>query len=127
LKILIKKVLHINQVNDITTTDQVVIIIIIIGKVTDKDIAKKISLISPATSLGELKDVDLVIEAVYENIDIKKTIFADLDKIVSKDTILATNTSALDIDVIASSTSSPSRFMSPLIIILLLSSLSKEL
>ena len=127
MKILIKKVLHINQVNDITTTDQVVIIIIIIGKVTDKDIAKKISLISPATSLGELKDVDLVIEAVYENIDIKKTIFADLDKIVSKDTILATNTSALDIDVIASSTSSPSRFMSPLIIILLLSSLSKEL
>ena len=68
------------------------------------------SLISPATNLNQLKDVDLVIEAVYENIDTKKKIFADLDKILNKDTIMATNTSALDIDDIASSTSSPIRY-----------------
>jgi len=79
------------------------------GKVTDEDIAKKLSLISPATNLNQLKDVDLVIEAVYENIDTKKKIFSDLDKILNKDTIMATNTSALDIDDIASSTSSPIR------------------
>ena len=77
---------------------------------TDEDIIKKLSLISPASHLNQLKDVDLIIEAVYENIDTKKKIFSELEKIVRKDTILATNTSALDIDDIASSTSSPIRY-----------------
>ncbi|PKM76842.1 MAG: 3-hydroxybutyryl-CoA dehydrogenase [Firmicutes bacterium HGW-Firmicutes-15] len=61
--------------------------------------------------LAELKDVDLVIEAVVENIAVKKQIFTELDNICSEDTILATNTSSLSITEIASSTRSADRIL----------------
>lgn len=80
-----------------------------LGKLSDQNVAELISRISPTYDIKNMKDVDLVIEAVYENMNTKKSIFSELDKIVKKNTILATNTSALDIDEIASSTSSPSR------------------
>ena len=110
MKALTRKALLTNLVYLLLHDYHNIITLIHSGKVTDEDIAKKLSLISPATNLNQLKDVDLVIEAVYENIDTKKKIFADLDKILNKDTIMATNTSALDIDDIASSTSSPIRY-----------------
>ncbi len=61
--------------------------------------------------LAELNDVDLVIEAVVENIAVKKQIFNELDNICSEGTILATNTSSLSITEIASSTRRPDRIM----------------
>ena len=60
---------------------------------------------APALDLGALADCDLIIEAVFEDMDIKKSVFKQLDQIAKSGAILATNTSALDIDEIASVTS----------------------
>lgn len=62
---------------------------------------------APALDLGALADCDLIIEAVFEDMDIKKSVFKQLDQIAKPGAILATNTSALDIDEIASVTSRP--------------------
>lgn len=59
----------------------------------------------------DLHDMDLVVEAVYENMDLKKKIFAELDKAVKSSAILATNTSYLDIDEIASATDRKSQVL----------------
>ena len=73
-----------------------------------EDTAKRISLITGSLSMEEaFKDVDLVIEAVFERMDIKKDIFAKLDAICKPGAILATNTSGLNIDEIASATKRP--------------------
>jgi 3-hydroxyacyl-CoA dehydrogenase len=73
-----------------------------------EDTEKRISLITGSLSMEDaFKDVDLVIEAVFERMDIKKDIFGKLDKICKPGAILATNTSALNIDEIASVTSRP--------------------
>ncbi|MFZ5969104.1 MAG: 3-hydroxybutyryl-CoA dehydrogenase [Bacillota bacterium] len=68
-----------------------------------------LSRIHQTTELGELRDVDLVIEAAVENMSIKKKIFAELDEICSPHTILATNTSSLSITEIASATGRPDK------------------
>ncbi len=60
--------------------------------------------ITGTTELADLADVDLVIEAAVENLDIKQDIFADLDELVNDDAVLATNTSTLSITTIASAT-----------------------
>jgi 3-hydroxyacyl-CoA dehydrogenase len=57
----------------------------------------------------DIADVDLVIEAAYEDLELKKTIFRKLDLVTNKETILATNTSTLDINQIASCVSQPER------------------
>ncbi|HEX7947198.1 MAG TPA: 3-hydroxyacyl-CoA dehydrogenase NAD-binding domain-containing protein, partial [Phenylobacterium sp.] len=73
-----------------------------------EETAKRVSLITGSLSMEEaFKDVDLVIEAVFERMDVKKDIFAKLDKICKPGCILATNTSGLNIDEIASVTSRP--------------------
>jgi 3-hydroxyacyl-CoA dehydrogenase/enoyl-CoA hydratase/3-hydroxybutyryl-CoA epimerase len=66
-------------------------------------------LISPADTEVSLKQVDLVIEAASENMEVKKSIFGRLDELVRPDAILATNTSALSISELAASTKDPSR------------------
>jgi len=69
---------------------------------------KRVGLITGSLSMEDaFKDVDLVIEAVFERMDIKKDIFSKLDKICKPGAILATNTSGLNIDEIASVTSRP--------------------
>lgn len=65
--------------------------------------------ISATLDLEDLKDVDLVIEAATENMDIKKALFADLDKVCKPEAILSTNTSSLSITEIASATSRPDK------------------
>src|SRR3546814_2125497 len=65
------------------------------------------SLITPSLELDALADCDLIIEAVYENMDVKKEIFGKLDKIAKPGAILASNTSYLDVNEIAASTSRP--------------------
>ena len=62
---------------------------------------------SPALDMSALSDCDLIIEAVFEDMDIKKSVFETIDKVAKPGAILATNTSALNIDEIASVTSRP--------------------
>lgn len=75
------------------------------GKVTEKNKHATIERIKGTTSLQDFHDCELVIEAASENMNVKKGIFSDLDKICLKDTILATNTSVLSIINIAAVTS----------------------
>ncbi len=71
------------------------------GKLTEDELKIRMSMINSSTSLTDLMGCDLIIEAVYEDIELKKKIFKELDKIAKPFTILATNTSALDINEIA--------------------------
>ena len=77
------------------------------GRITKEDVEKRMSLIKGTLTLDDFKDVDLVIEAVYENMDLKKEIFGKLDNICKPGAVLASNTSALNIDQIASATKRP--------------------
>jgi 3-hydroxybutyryl-CoA dehydrogenase len=81
------------------------------GKMTAEDKEKIVSHIKGTTKLEDLKDVDLVIEAIFENIKVKKELFSDLDKICKKDTILASNTSTIPITDLASVTGRPESFI----------------
>jgi 3-hydroxybutyryl-CoA dehydrogenase len=74
--------------------------------------------ITGTTALGDLAECDLVVEAVVENLDVKEDVFADLDRTVGEDAVLATNTSTLSITTIAAATERPERvvgvhFMNP--------------
>jgi 3-hydroxyacyl-CoA dehydrogenase len=77
------------------------------GGITQDDVEKRMKLISGSLDMSALKDVDLIIEAVFERMDIKKEVFAKLDAIAKPGAILATNTSGLNIDEIASVTKRP--------------------
>jgi 3-hydroxyacyl-CoA dehydrogenase len=77
------------------------------GGMTQDDVETRMKLISGSLDMNALKDVDLVIEAVFERMDIKKEVFAKLDAIAKPGAILATNTSGLNIDEIASVTKRP--------------------
>ena len=77
------------------------------GRISIEDVEQRMGLISGDISMESLSNKDLIIEAVFENIDLKKEIFSKLSSIAKKDAILATNTSALDINQIASSTNRP--------------------
>jgi 3-hydroxyacyl-CoA dehydrogenase len=77
------------------------------GKLTLEQVEQRMGLLKPTLSYDDLRDADLVIEAVFETMAIKKDVFAKLDKAVKKGAILASNTSYLSIDEIADSTSRP--------------------
>ncbi|WP_339716132.1 3-hydroxyacyl-CoA dehydrogenase NAD-binding domain-containing protein [uncultured Sneathiella sp.] len=77
------------------------------GRLTQEAMDKYMSLLTGSTNLDDLKDVDIVIEAIFENMEVKKEIFGKLDKICKQGAILATNTSTLDIDEIGEATSRP--------------------
>jgi 3-hydroxyacyl-CoA dehydrogenase len=77
------------------------------GRFTMDEVEKRMALISGSLDMNALADVDLVIEAVFERMDIKKDIFTKLDAICKPGAILATNTSGLNIDEIASVTKRP--------------------
>jgi 3-hydroxyacyl-CoA dehydrogenase len=78
------------------------------GKLTQEQVQQRMGLLKPTLSYDDLRDADLVIEAVFETMAIKKDVFAKLNKVVKKGAILASNTSYLSIDEIADSTSRPS-------------------
>ncbi len=78
-------------------------------KLTEEEKTVILSRISVSTEISSLKEVDLIIEAAVENMDIKKKIFAELDEVVQSSAIFATNTSSLSITEIAASTSRPSQ------------------
>ena len=77
------------------------------GRITFEDVEKRTKLINGSTDINDLSNCDLIIEAVFENMDLKKDIFKTLDGIAKKGAILATNTSALDVNEIAEVTSRP--------------------
>jgi len=77
------------------------------GRFTMDDVEKRMGLLTGSLDLEDLKDCDLVIEAVFERMDIKKDVFAKLDGIVKQGAILASNTSYLDVNEIASATKRP--------------------
>ena len=77
------------------------------GKLSPDRMEKAIDLISGSITSKDLSDCDLVIEAVFERMNVKKSIFEDLDKVCKPGAILATNTSALDVNEIGDVTSRP--------------------
>ena len=77
------------------------------GRFSLEHVEEMMALLTPSLTLDDLADCDLVIEAVYESMDVKKEVFGKLDAICKSSAILASNTSYLDIDEIAASTSRP--------------------
>jgi 3-hydroxyacyl-CoA dehydrogenase len=77
------------------------------GKLSQEQVDQAMGLLSPTLDFDSLKDCDLIIEAVFEQMEIKKEIFGRLDKTMKPGAILASNTSYLNIDEIAASTSRP--------------------
>jgi 3-hydroxyacyl-CoA dehydrogenase len=77
------------------------------GRLKQEEMDKRLALISTDTSLEKVKDADIIIEAVFERMDVKQDIFKKLDAIAKPGAILATNTSTLDVDAIAAVTKRP--------------------
>lgn len=77
------------------------------GRFPMEEVDKRMAMFTGTTNLEDLADKDLIIEAIFENMDVKKDVFGKLDKIGKQGSILATNTSALDIDEIATATTRP--------------------
>jgi 3-hydroxybutyryl-CoA dehydrogenase len=81
------------------------------GKIKNDDKTKILSKLKGTTDLNDLSDMDLIIEAIFENVKIKKELFKDLDKICKKDTFFASNTSTIPITDLASVTNRPEKFI----------------
>ncbi len=79
------------------------------GKLSEDDQAALIGRLNLTTDIGEVKDCDLVVEAIVEQLPLKQELFRTLDGIVSADAILATNTSSLSVTEISTATSHPGR------------------
>src|SRR5690606_23767668 len=77
------------------------------GRIQPADVEKRMALIRPSLSYEDIKEVDLVVEAVFEDMDVKRVVFQNLDKYAKKGAILATNTSTLDVNRIAEFTRRP--------------------
>ena len=77
------------------------------GRLTQEQVSTAMSHLTPTLDFAALADCDLIIEAVYENMEVKKDVFGKLDRIARPGAILASNTSYLNIDEIAASTSRP--------------------
>ena len=78
------------------------------GGLKQEEMDKRLGLIQGATDIGAVKDADLVVEAVFEEMEVKKQVFGKLDALTKSDAVLATNTSYLDVNTIADSTKRPS-------------------
>ena len=77
------------------------------GGIKAEDVEKRMALIKPTLSYDDLKDADIIIEAVFETMEVKEQVFKKLDQVARQGAILATNTSGLDINQIASYTKRP--------------------
>ena len=79
------------------------------GRLTDAQVEQRMALITPTLDYADIAEVDMVIEAVYETMDVKKEVFTTLDEVTKDHCILATNTSTLDVDDIAAVTRRPEK------------------
>ena len=77
------------------------------GKLTADDVEARMALLTGSLDFADLADKDLIIEAIFENMELKKETFAKLDKVAKPGAILASNTSYLDVDEIAAATARP--------------------
>jgi 3-hydroxyacyl-CoA dehydrogenase len=77
------------------------------GRITLADVEKRMGLIQGTRNFGAVKDADIIVEAVFEEMPIKKEVFAKLDSAAKPGAVLATNTSTLDVNEIASATRRP--------------------
>jgi 3-hydroxyacyl-CoA dehydrogenase len=77
------------------------------GRLSQQQMDQRLALIKPTLTFDGFGDVDIVVEAVFEGMELKKQVFAELDRVTRPDAVLASNTSTLDIDAIASATSRP--------------------
>jgi 3-hydroxyacyl-CoA dehydrogenase len=77
------------------------------GRLTQAEMDKRMALLTPSLKLEDAKSADIVIEAVFERMDVKQELFKKLDAIAKAGAILATNTSTLDVDAIAAVTKRP--------------------
>ncbi len=77
------------------------------GRFSQEEMNRRMALISPQLSYDGFENADIVVEAAFEGMDLKKQIFGELDKICKQGAVLASNTSTLNIDEIASATSRP--------------------
>ncbi len=81
------------------------------GKMSEEEKEEVLSLITGTVDMADLKDCDLVIEAVIEDVNIKEKVFSELDELCGPDTILASNTSTIPITKMASFTDRPDKFI----------------
>jgi 3-hydroxyacyl-CoA dehydrogenase len=77
------------------------------GRISIDDVEKRMALLKGSLALEDLAQCDLVIEAIFEDMEVKKEVFGKLDRIVKEGAILASNTSALDLNEIAGATGRP--------------------
>ncbi|MCA8303819.1 enoyl-CoA hydratase/isomerase family protein [Burkholderia seminalis] len=77
------------------------------GKLTQEKLDARMALIAPTLSYDDLKDADLIVEAVFEELGVKEQVFRKLDEVAKPGAILASNTSTLDVDKIAAFTKRP--------------------
>jgi 3-hydroxyacyl-CoA dehydrogenase len=77
------------------------------GRIRDEEMVARLGRITPSTDYADMADADIVIEAVFEEMVVKKAVFAEIDRLARPDAILATNTSTLDVNKIAESTNRP--------------------
>ncbi len=77
------------------------------GKLKAEQVEQRMGLLTPSLSFNDLKDADLIIEAVFEELGVKESVFTQLDAIAKPGAILASNTSTLDVDKIAAFTKRP--------------------
>ncbi|MGH8446617.1 MAG: 3-hydroxyacyl-CoA dehydrogenase NAD-binding domain-containing protein [Solimonas sp.] len=77
------------------------------GSITQAQMDQRLALISPTTDYGQIGGADIVVEAVFENMEVKQGVFRTLDQVMKAGAILGTNTSTLDIDQIANVTQRP--------------------
>jgi 3-hydroxyacyl-CoA dehydrogenase len=101
------------------------------GRMAQADMDKRMGLIRGTTSFDDLGDADIIIEAVFEDMGIKKEVFAKLDAVAKPGAVLATNTSTLDIDEIATAVKRPeavvgTHFFSPANVMRLLENVRAE-
>src|SRR5262249_30398961 len=77
------------------------------GKLKPLELEQRMALLKPTLSYDDVKDADLVIEAVFESMEVKEVVFRKLDEVMKPGAILATNTSTLDVNHIADVTKRP--------------------
>jgi len=77
------------------------------GRLTEAEYGRRRALLSGSTSMAAVAEADLVVEAIFEDMDAKRALFAELDRIAPPGVVLATNTSTLDVDAIAAATGRP--------------------
>ncbi len=81
------------------------------GRLSAEEVEARLDAIVPARHLEELAESDVVIEAIIEDLGAKLSLLTRLDRVVRPDTVLATNTSTLDVETLSGATTSPSRFL----------------